>query len=70
MIGYATHLIVRCDLPENTVYQMVKTMASNVDALSAVVKSISGITPKDMAVDMGIPFHAGAAKFYKEAGAM
>jgi TRAP transporter TAXI family solute receptor len=70
VIGYATHLIVRCDLPENTVYQMVKTMASNVDALSAVVKSISGITPKDMAVDMGIPFHAGAAKFYKEAGAM
>jgi TRAP-type uncharacterized transport system substrate-binding protein len=34
------------------------------------VKSISGLTPKDMAVDMGIPFHKGAAKFYKEAGAL
>jgi uncharacterized protein len=70
VIGYATHLIVACDLPENTVYQMTKTMAANVDAMAAVVKSIEGITPKDMAVDLGIPFHKGAAKFYKEVGAM
>jgi TRAP transporter TAXI family solute receptor len=70
VIGYSTHLVVACDLPENTVYQMVKTMASNVDSMSAVNKAIAGITPKDMAVDIGVPFHKGAAKFYKEAGAM
>jgi hypothetical protein len=70
VIGYSTHLVVACDLPENTVYQMVKTMAGNVDGMAAVVKSISGITPKDMALDIGVPFHKGAAKFYREAGAM
>jgi TRAP transporter TAXI family solute receptor len=70
VIGYSTHLVVACDLPENTVYQMVKTMASNVDAMAAVVKSIEGIKPKDMALDIGVPFHKGAAKFYKEAGAL
>jgi uncharacterized protein len=70
VIGYSTHLVVACDLPEQTVYGMVKAMASNVDAMAAVVKSIEGITPKDMALDIGVPFHAGAAKFYKEAGAM
>ena len=70
VIGYSTHLVVACDLPENTVYQMAKTMAANVDAMAAVVKSIEGITPKDMAQDIGVPFHKGAAKFYKEAGAM
>jgi hypothetical protein len=70
VIGYSTHLVVACDLPEQTVYQMVKTMAGNVDGMAAVVKSISGITPKDMALDIGVPFHKGAAKFYKEAGAM
>jgi TRAP transporter TAXI family solute receptor len=70
VIGYSTHLVVACDLPENTVYQMVKAMAGNVDAMAAVVKSIEGIKPKDMAQDIGVPFHAGAAKFYKEAGAM
>jgi len=70
VIGYSTHLVVACDLPENTVYQMVKTMAGNVDGMAAVVKSISGITPKDMALDIGVPFHKGAARFYKEAGAL
>ena len=70
VIGYSTHLVVACDLPENTVYQMVKTMAGNVDSMAAVVKSIEGIKPKDRALDIGGPFHTGAAKFYKEAGAM
>jgi uncharacterized protein len=70
VIGYSTHLVVACDLPEQTVYGMAKAMASNIDAMAAVVKSIEGITPKDMALDIGVPFHKGAAKFYKEAGAM
>ncbi len=70
VIGYSTHIVAACDLPENTVYQMTKTMATNVDAMAAVVKSIGGITPKDMALDIGVPFHKGAAKFYKEAGAL
>jgi TRAP transporter TAXI family solute receptor len=70
VIGYSTHLVVACDLPEQTVYGMAKAMAANVDAMAAVVKSIEGIKPKDMALDIGVPFHTGAAKFYKEAGAM
>ncbi len=70
VIGYSTHIVASCDLPEQTVYQMTKAMASNVDGMAAVVKAISGITPKDMALDIGVPFHKGAVKFYKEAGAM
>jgi TRAP transporter TAXI family solute receptor len=69
VIGYSTHIVVACDLPENTVYQMTRTMASNVPAMSAVVKAIDGITAKDMALDIGVPLHKGAAKFYKEVGA-
>jgi uncharacterized protein len=45
-------------------------MASNVDSMAAVVKAIDGIKPKDMALDIGVPFHKGAVKFYKEAGAL
>jgi hypothetical protein len=70
VIGYSTHIVASCDLPEQTVYQMTKTMAANVESMAAVVKAISGITPKEMALDIGVPFHKGAAKFYKEAGAM
>jgi len=70
VIGYSTHVIVACDLPENTGYQMVKAMAANVESMAAVVKAIEGMKPKDMAQDIGVPFHKGALKFYKEAGAM
>jgi hypothetical protein len=70
VIGYSTHIIVACDMPEEAVYRMVKTMAANVAGMAAVVKAIEGTTPKDMALDIGVPFHKGAAKFYKEVGAL
>jgi TRAP transporter TAXI family solute receptor len=70
VIGYTAHIIAACDLPEQTVYTMVKTMAQNVESMSAVNKAIGGLTPKDMAVDIGVPMHKGALKFYKEAGAL
>lgn len=70
VIGYSTHIVAACDLPEQTVYGMTKAMAQNVAAMAAVVKSIEGITPKEMALDIGVPFHKGSAKYYKEAGAM
>jgi uncharacterized protein len=70
VIGYSTHIVAACDLPEETVYKMTKAMAQNVEAMAAVVKPITGLTPKDMAVDIGVPFHKGAMKFYKEVGAL
>ncbi|MHB9097161.1 MAG: TAXI family TRAP transporter solute-binding subunit [Syntrophales bacterium] len=70
VIGYATHLVVSCDLPEDVVYKMTKAMSTHVDDMSASNKSIGGLTPKIMAEDIGVPLHKGAAKFYKEAGAL
>ncbi len=69
-IGYTTHVIVACDLPEDTVYKMTKAMATHIADMAAVVKPITGLTVKDMAVDIGVPMHKGAAKYYKEVGAM
>ena len=70
VIAYSTHLVVACDLPEDTVYQMTKILAANIPTMSAIVKSMKSVTPKDMGVDIGVPFHKGAIKFYKEAGVM
>ncbi|HEX5110134.1 MAG TPA: TAXI family TRAP transporter solute-binding subunit [Vicinamibacterales bacterium] len=70
VIGYSTHVIVACGLPEDVVYKMTKVMATHVDDMAAVVKAIKGSTAKDMALDIGVPFHKGAAKYYKEVGAM
>ena len=70
VIGYSTHIVASCDLPEDVVYKMTKAMAQNVDAMAAVVKPITGLTPKDMATNIGVPFHKGATRFYKEVGAL
>ncbi len=70
VIAYSAHIVAACDLPEDTVYRMTKAMAANVDSMAAVVKPITGLTPKAMAADIGVPFHKGAVKFYKEVGAM
>ena len=69
-IGYTTHIVAACDLPEDVVYKMTKAMATHVSDMAAVVKPITGLTPKDMASDICVPFHKGAAKYYKEVGAM
>jgi uncharacterized protein len=68
VIGYATHIVASCKLPEDTVYAMTKTIAQNVEGLTRVVKAMAGLTTKGMAEDIGVPFHKGAAKYYKEAG--
>ncbi len=68
VIGYATHIVASCKLPEDTVYGMTKAISQNTQQLSSIVKDIRGLTPKGMAENIGVPFHRGAAKFYKEAG--
>jgi uncharacterized protein len=70
VIGYATHIVAACDLPEEMVYKMTKAMAANVNDMAASNKAITGLTPKIMAEDIGVPVHKGALKFYKEAGAI
>ena len=70
VIGYTTHIVAACDLPEDVVYKMTQSMAAHVDDMAAVVKPIAGLTAKDMAVDIGVPFHKGAVRYYKEVGAM
>lgn len=68
VIGYATHIVASCKLPEQTVYGMAKAISQNTSLLASIVKDIRTLTPKGMAEDIGVPFHPGAAKFYKEAG--
>ena len=68
VIAYATHLVVSCKMPAVQVYTMTKTIAGHVKDMAAVAKAMETLDPKGMAADIGIPFHPGAAKFYKEAG--
>lgn len=68
VIGYATHLVASCKLPAEQIYAMTKSIADNVPALAATSNALAGLTVPQMAQDIGVPFHPGAAKFYKEKG--
>ncbi|MEO5734434.1 MAG: TAXI family TRAP transporter solute-binding subunit, partial [Rubrivivax sp.] len=69
-IGYATHVIARCDLDPDVVYKMLKGMVDNKADLTAIAKAMGTTTPKMMAEDIGVPMHKGAIRYYKEAGVM
>lgn len=68
VIGYATHIVASCKLPADQVHAMTKAIAENVPALAATSKAMADLTPQIMAEDVGVPFHPGAARFYKEKG--
>ncbi|MBQ4567810.1 MAG: TAXI family TRAP transporter solute-binding subunit [Desulfovibrio sp.] len=63
-------LVVREDLPEDTVYKLTKTLFENL-ADVARAHNKGGEILLDRATDgVTIPFHAGAAKYLKEKGAL
>jgi len=66
-IGTWTQLVASCKLPADTVYKITKALATNVENLGNVVSAVKGLTVKDMASDVGVPYHPGALKYYKEA---
>ncbi len=69
-IGTWTHLIASCKLPEQLVYNITKALATNVSDLGNVVAAVKGLSVKDMATDVGVPYHPGARKYYQEAKAL
>ncbi len=68
--GYFTHLVISAKLPEALVYKITKVLSENLDRLGDVVKDMKGVTVKDLAYDIGVPFHPGALKYYKEKGVL
>jgi len=68
VIGFFTHVVASCKLPDDQVYALTKAIADNTTTLATVAKDIATLKPAGMAADVGVPFHPGAAKFYKEVG--
>jgi TRAP transporter TAXI family solute receptor len=69
-IVYATHLIAACDLDEQLVHDVAAALAESVGDLASIASAVKGVTPEDMARDLGVPMHEGAARYYREQGVM
>lgn len=67
-IAVRSHLVVRDDMPEDIAYAIVKTIGTNFSRYPVALKSMTYAKIEDMAKDVGIPLHPGAAKYYRERG--
>ena len=64
-VGYATHLVARCDLDAAVVEGLLTQMWENREDLAAIAAVMEGITLEEMAQDVGVPMHEGATAFYE-----
>jgi TRAP transporter TAXI family solute receptor len=69
-IGYATHVIARCDLPEETVNGILTQIVDHQQDLAAVAKAIGATSKEQMAADIGVPMHPAAEAFWKQQGVL
>ena len=63
-------LLTSADLSDQIVYDVVKAINDNLDYLHKVHANLKELTPKIMANDVMVELHPGAAKYYKEIGAI
>ncbi len=67
-IGYATHVIARCDLDAEVVTGILEQMWENKADLAAIAKAMSNMSIEEMKLDIGVPLHEGAKAFYAKHG--
>lgn len=64
-IGYATHMIARCDLDPAIVEGVLKAMTENMGDLAAIARAMADLDRTMMATDIGVPMHEGAKRFFQ-----
>jgi len=66
-VGNIVSWFCRSDLPDDFVYEVMKTVFENLDKLYPLHKFIKDYTDNPLA-PAGVPFHPGAIKYWKEKG--
>jgi len=67
-IGYWTHIIARCDLADNIVYELLDSLYAQLADLAAIARAVKSATPQSMGREIGVPMHPGAARWYADKG--
>ena len=67
-LAYYTILFFRKDVPDEVVYTLVKAALDNYKEYGRVHPLLPEVDPVRAAKVVGMPFHPGAIKYYKEKG--
>lgn len=63
-----THLIVHRNVPEDTVYQIARTIFEHAEKLRGAQATIGIGSPRDATTGLVLPIHPGAHRYYKDRG--
>lgn len=67
-LAYANVVVANKKLDDKIAYAIVKAVAENFDKVRVGDTSLNDFDPKDMARNVGTPFHPGALRYYRERG--
>ena len=67
-VSVRASLVASNELSEDVVYEIVKAVFENKEALAAGHPKFEALSPEDAVNGMSVPFHAGAKKYYEEQG--
>ena len=68
VMKYDYMLFTSAALADDDAYKLAKTLHENKAELAAAVPAFKGFNPQQMAPDLGVPYHPGAVRFYKDVG--
>jgi TRAP transporter TAXI family solute receptor len=69
-VAIPNYLVTRAGLSDQEVYEMTKTLFDNLPALQAAHAAAKAISLQKAGKNPPVPLHPGAAKYYKEKGAL
>jgi uncharacterized protein len=69
-IAIKNFLVSHTGVPDDAVYAMTKALFDNLDTLVAAHSAAKGIKRDTAVVGTTVPFHPGAARYYREVGLM
>jgi hypothetical protein len=63
-----TVLMASSKTSADVIYKVTKALVEGREDFGAVASVMKGVTAADMALDVGMPYHPGAEKYFREAG--
>ncbi|WP_370160855.1 TAXI family TRAP transporter solute-binding subunit [Limimaricola soesokkakensis] len=66
--AFGTHIMTACDQNEEKIYQITKALTESMPKVAVPIAALKGVGPEQMAEDIGVPLHPGAARYYREQG--
>lgn len=68
VMAYTIFFSTHKNMPEDVVYNLVKTIRASKDDMVKGTPALAAFEPGRMTEEIGVPWHPGAIKFYKEIG--